>query len=131
MSRENVEVVRRWIDAYNGRDMEGVIGLTDPDFQFRSYFVGIESVFHGHEGLRTYFTQLDDAYESFQVVASDLIDAGAAVLMVAQAQWRGKGSGATGATPIFPAFWLRSGKVVRGETFSDRREALEAVGLSE
>jgi ketosteroid isomerase-like protein len=131
MSRENVEAARHWIDAYNRRDMEGLIGLTDPDFQFRSYFVGIESLFHGHEGLQTYFAQLDDAYESFQVVAREVFDAGAAVLMVAQAEWCGKGSGATGVTPVFPTFWLRAGKVLRGETFSDRSHALQAVGLRE
>ncbi len=126
-----MEVVRSWIDRYNRRDMDGLMGLTDPDFQFRSYFVDIESLFHGHDGLRTYFTQLDDVYESFQVVASDMIDAGAAVLMVAQAEWCGRGSGATGATPIFTVFWLKAGKVFTMETFSGRRAAFEAAGLRE
>ena len=131
MSEQNVGAVRSWIERYNRRDMDGLMGLTDPDFQFRSYFVDIESLFHGHDGLRTYFDELDDVYESFQVLASDMIDAGAAVLMVAQAHWCGRGSGATGATPIFTAFWLKAGKVVTMETFSDRHAAFEAVGLSE
>jgi hypothetical protein len=30
-----------------------------------------------------------------------------------------------------PATWLRAGRVLRVETFTDRDEALEAVGLSE
>ena len=126
-----MEAVRSWIDGYNRRDMHALTALTDPDFQFRSYFVDIESLFHGYDGLQTYFTQLDDVYESFQVVASEMIDVGAAVLMVAQAEWCGKASGATGTTPIFTAFWLKAGKIFTMETFSDRRKALEAVGLSE
>jgi ketosteroid isomerase-like protein len=81
--------------------------------------------------LRTYFTELDDVYERFEVVPSDMIDAGSAVLMVAHARWRGKASGAEGETPIHTAFWLKTGKVFRMETYSDRAEALEAVGLSE
>ena len=40
-------------------------------------------------------------------------------------------SGAYGQTPLLAAFWLRDGKVYREETFTDRAEALEAVGLSE
>ena len=56
---------------------------------------------------------------------------GAAVLMVANVDWCGKGSGAQGETPIVAAFWLRAGKVFREETFTDRVEALGAVGLSQ
>ncbi len=120
--------MRRWTSAYNGRDLDGITALTDPHFEFWSVFVALESSFRGHEGLQIYFTQLDDAYESFQVVPSDLLDVGGAVLMTADACWRGKGSRATGATPIFVAFWLKGGKVRSMETFSDREEALIAVG---
>jgi hypothetical protein len=47
MSKQNVEIVRRWVDAYNRRDNEALVGLNDPDFEFRSIFVSIESVFRG------------------------------------------------------------------------------------
>jgi hypothetical protein len=43
----------------------------------------------------------------------------------------GKASGAEGETAVLPAFWLRARKVLRAETFTDRPEALEALGLSE
>ena len=87
MSQENVDVVRRWIDGYNRRDMDGLVELTSPDLEVQSVF---EFDFRGYEGLRAYFMELDGAYDDFQVVPSDLIDAGAAVLMVANAKWRGK-----------------------------------------
>jgi ketosteroid isomerase-like protein len=132
MSQENVEVVRRWVDAYNRRDFESIIGLTDTDFEFRSRFVGFESVFRASEGFPyTYFEMLDDAYDRFEIVPSEFIDAGAAVLVVANAEWRGKSSGAPGETAILPAFWMRARKVLRAETFTDQAEAFDAVGLSE
>ena len=132
MSRENVDVVRRWTEAYNARDMEGLAALTDPDFEFRSIFVSVESVFRAPDGFPSaYFKTLDDAYESFVVTPSEFIDAGAAVLLLATADWRGRGSGAEGKTPIATASWLRSGKLLRSETFTDRAQALEAVGLRE
>ncbi len=132
MSQENVEVVRRWIEAYNRRDMEGLIGINETDFEFRSIFVSVESVFRGQERFPyAYFRTLDEAYESFVVTPSELIDGGAAVVMVATADWRGRTSGAEGKTPIATAFWVKAGKVSRAETFTNRAEALEAVGLRE
>ena len=133
MSRENVEVVRRWIESYNRRDIEGVIALSGPEIEFRSIFAGIESggVFRGYPGVLDYFKALDDAYERFLLVPHELVDAGAGVLLVGDADWCGRESGAAGKTSIFPAFWLRAGKVFRVETFTDRGTAVDALGLSE
>src|SRR3954451_17682030 len=104
MSR-NVEVAQRWIDTYNARDMEGLLETIEPDFEFRSVFVAVESVFRGPEGFPyEYFETLDEAYRSFVVTPSEqLIDVGAAVVMVATADWRGRASGAEGKTPIATA----------------------------
>ena len=133
MSQENVEVVRGWIGAYNRRDIEGLLELSDPDIEFRSIFAGIESggAFRGTSGVYEYFKAIEDAYESFQVLPDEFRDAGAGVMLLAQAVWTGRGSGASDTTPIAVATWLRKAKVMRVETFTDRAEALEAAGLSE
>ena len=132
MSQENVEIVRRWIDLFNRRDIEALVSLTEPGFEMKSLLVAIESDARGYaEFPHAYFEQIDDAYEHFQSVPDEFIDAGAAVLVVTHLEWRGKRSGAYGQTPIVAAFWLRDGKVYREETFTDRAEAVEAVGLSE
>jgi ketosteroid isomerase-like protein len=133
MSQENVEIVRRWAETYNARDIEGLIALSSPDIEFRSIFAAIESggVFRGYPGVVDYFKALDGAYERFTITPHDLLDAGAAVVLVGEAEWCGKESGAAGTTAIFPGFWLRAGKVFRAETFTDRAAALEAVGLRE
>jgi ketosteroid isomerase-like protein len=130
MSQANVEVVQRWIDTYNRQDIDGLIALSDPDIEFRSIFVAIEPVFRGYEGIRAYFEALNEAYDHFQLVPTEFIDAGAAVVFAEHVEWRGK-SGAGGTTQNAPALWLRAGKVFRIETFTDRTQALEAVGLSE
>jgi ketosteroid isomerase-like protein len=133
MPPANVEAVRRWLESYNARDIDGLLSVSDPEIEFKSVFAGsgLTAVFRGAEGFRRYFAEIDDAYESFQVIASDYIDAGAGVLVVSDAVWRGKGSGADGSTPIFPAFWLKAAKVFLEETFTDRAEAFEALGLDQ
>jgi ketosteroid isomerase-like protein len=133
MSAGNVEVVRRWIEAYNRRDIEGLLELSDPEIEFRSIFAGIESggAFRGRSGVYEYFTAIEDAYQSFQVPPDDFLDAGAAVFLLAHAVWTGRGSGASDRTPIFVAVWLRAAKVMRVETFTDRQQGLAAVGLDD
>jgi ketosteroid isomerase-like protein len=131
MSRANVDVVQRWIDAYNCRDIDGVIALSDADIEFRSVLVAIEPVFRGHSGIRSYFQELDESYDHFQLVPTEFIEAGAAVVFENNVKWRGKESGVGGETYLVPAVWLRAGKVFRIENFTDRKQALEAVGLSE
>jgi ketosteroid isomerase-like protein len=34
MSQENVEIVRRSVDAWNRRDVEGALGLVNPDAEY-------------------------------------------------------------------------------------------------
>ncbi len=133
MSQENVEIVRRWTDTYNRRDSEGLIELNHPEFEMRSVFAATSGgVFRAPDGFPgAYLEALNDAYDHFQVIPNDFIDAGSQVLMPATAEWRGKSSGAEGKTPIYVVFWLRASKVLREETFTDRAEALEAAGLSE
>jgi ketosteroid isomerase-like protein len=131
MSRETVEIARRWNAAYNDRDFETLLELTDPDFEFRSVFVGVESVFRGHDGLREYFDGIDSAYARFQIPVEQLFDAGAAVLVKCRIEWRGKESGAEGTMPMAVVAWLKAGRVFHLQSYPNLSEGFEAVGLSE
>ena len=42
MSEENVEVVRRFIDAINRGDVDAWAAVVAPELEFQSLFVGIE-----------------------------------------------------------------------------------------
>ena len=115
MSLRNVEVVRRWFDLYNRRDTEGFVGLNTPDCAMRSVD----------------FAEIDEAYEHYELAAHEFIDAGAAVVVGLEVDWRGKAVEGEGRSPLFGVFWLSAGKVCRYEGFADRREAFEAVELRE
>ena len=133
MPEGNVEIVRQWADCFNRRDLDGLVSIIASDHEKRSIFAAASGGwFKGHEGFpHAYFKAIDDAYDHFSLDALDFLDAGAAVLLEADCRWRGKESGAEGTTRVFIAFWLRASKVIREETFTDRDEALAAVGLSE
>jgi ketosteroid isomerase-like protein len=131
MAQGNVEIVRRWNASYNQRDMDALIKLTDPELEFRSVFLAMESTFRGHEGLSAYFKAVEDAYERFEVVPEDYLDAGAAVLILCRIEWRGKGSGAEGKVPLAVCAWLKAGRIFHIESYTDRSDGFRAVGLSE
>jgi ketosteroid isomerase-like protein len=130
MSDSDVELVRRWVALYNARDMEGFAAVCHTDFEKHSVFAGLEGgqVFRGPADFPFgYFEAIDAAYESFTLEPLDFIDAGNAVVVVVDAHWRGRGSGAEGSSRRFIVFWSRSGKLTRDKTFSDRSAALEAA----
>jgi len=68
VSEENVEVVRRFIDAINRRNADDWAAVVAPELEFQSLFVGIEGrTYRGPESGRRYFGDLADAWDSFHV----------------------------------------------------------------
>jgi SnoaL-like domain len=49
--------MRTWIEAYNRADMETLLAVTRPDFEFRTsgIFLGIDPVYQGHAGYTRFF----------------------------------------------------------------------------
>jgi ketosteroid isomerase-like protein len=137
MSRENVEIVRRLFDAEIRRDTETALTLYDPGIEFdtsRGTFgdVAGRRLYHGHEGLRTWFRDWYEAWENVQEDVEELIDAGDEVISVVTIQGRGRASGLELELTHQPAVWtIREGKIVRVVWFRTREEALEAAGLRE
>ena len=137
MSRENVEVVQRVYEAARERDTEAVLRLYDHevDLDFsripHATVVG-RGLYHGHDGLRSWYADWYEAWESFEQVYEELIDAGEHVVSIVRQHGRGRASGAEVEIGRVAAVWtVREGRVVRMVAFPTRAEALEAVGLRE
>jgi len=131
MSQANVEVVRRVHDAASRRDAETVLALYDPDVELdvsRVQIVGQNS-YRGHEGLRRFFGEWHEAWESIDYSFEELIDAGEQVVSVVTRRARGRASGADVEWPLALVWTLHDGKVTRLAWFPTREDALDAVGL--
>jgi ketosteroid isomerase-like protein len=61
----------------------------------------------------------------------ELIDAGDRVLAAQTLRGRGKQSGAEANWQVWNVWTFREGKIVHGQGFTSRDQALEAAGLSE
>jgi hypothetical protein len=90
MSRENREVVRRNNDAYNRRDLRAYLETVSESVGFRSRFSAMDNRgYEGHDGLRRYFAEVDEAWGWYEMNLERLVDAGARVvgLFHLQSHW--------------------------------------------
>ena len=137
MSHENVEIVRRVLDAVARDDAATVLALYEPEVEWdisRSVHADVmgRGIYHGHEGLRSLFRQWYEAWESVEPDFDELIDAGEHVISVARWRGRGRTSGVVVEGPVLAGVWtIRNGKIIRVVWFPTREEAAEAAGLAQ
>ena len=134
MSQENLEVVKRAIAALNDHDVERYLACCAADVQLETPVTPIEGVYEGANGVRRYFADVLDAGPDFRVTIERLEPVGAdRVLGFLRLNMSGRVSGITlgGDIPSANIWDFSDGKINRVRIFLDRREALEAVGLSE
>jgi len=128
MSQENVEIVRRLLDAWNR-------GERDESAWFRpNAELGgpdVPGVYYGYDGLRRFREDLLSVWDYFHTSVDELIDRGDDVLALTRGRGRGRGSGLEIEQSVAYLFTVQEGKIRRLWIYQDRAEALEAVGLSE
>jgi ketosteroid isomerase-like protein len=131
MSRHNVELVRRLHQAFNERDIETFLELLHPDVEWVPMMARLEgAVYRGRAEVRRWLAGLDHDWVDLRTEPREFRDLGDMVLILGSWHARARTSGLV--LDSEPGAWvarIRDGKVVRQETFTDRNQAFEAVGL--
>jgi ketosteroid isomerase-like protein len=137
MSRENVELVRRAFEAFQRTYMEGtrdLYELLDPDVDWIPFMAILEgTTYHGHEGIRQWIDDVKRDWAAFEARPEQFRDVGNDQVLVLGA-WRARGRRGDVVLDLPQAAWLvqvSEGKVLRMQTFTERKKALKAAGLSE
>jgi SnoaL-like domain len=96
MSEENVELFEKALDGYNGRDIGPVLETSDPEAEWYPFTAQVEGdeAYHGHEGIREWWANVDAAFEEFEASVEEVRDLGDAVLALSHLRARFK-SGVT------------------------------------
>jgi len=134
VSAEDVEIVRRSVDAFRERDADAVSELFDENAGFRSAIVGgIEGgTYRGYADIQRYFSDMDEAFDDWHTEDERYFEpAEGRVVLVYRIRGRGKGSGVPIDQPVGIVFTLRDGKVVLADVYLDPQEALAAAGVRE
>jgi ketosteroid isomerase-like protein len=131
MSAQNVEIVRRAYEAFNGDDPEAAIALLDPDVEWTlpAHFPDAET-WRGRdrvvEGLRSMATSFD----SLNLEVHELIDAGDRVVALVHIQGRAAVTGLDlSGMGVDGHIWtLRDGRVVAVRMYGGTGDALAEIG---
>jgi ketosteroid isomerase-like protein len=132
MSQENVEIMRRFFDAFERDGLDGVLRQLHPEIEWTTTGAFLEAAtYRGHEEVRGYLGSMLSEFENPRVVAEELIEAGDQAVTSWRFSGQGKQSGAAVELALTSVSSLRDGKIVRIRNYPHKAEALEAVGLSE
>jgi ketosteroid isomerase-like protein len=131
MSRENVEVVRAAIDAFNRRDLRAWDALFHPDVEIDwSASRGLEArVYRGREDAAR-FVRTFETFEGVVFEPERFIDAGDSVVIPNTSRFMGRDGIETVARGAL-VYEVRGGRVARVCLYQDTADALEAAGLRE
>jgi uncharacterized protein len=84
MAREDIDRVRAGYDAFNRRDLDGILALLADDIEYRMPLdpLGVHPVFRGHDGVRRFYETIWDGFEEFRVEIESIRELPGDVLVV-------------------------------------------------
>jgi ketosteroid isomerase-like protein len=125
-----VEIVRRVTDAFNRRDLDGI--LQDADLEVKvdlSRSPGLQAgIYRGREAVRAFWSTFFEAWERMTVSVDKYTDCGESVVVPTQTRFWGREGIEVEAYGAF-VVTLRDGRIVEWRLFRELHEALEAAGL--
>jgi ketosteroid isomerase-like protein len=134
MSKENVEIVRQAVEAFNREDADAFVALAGLNVEWEDaiFWSGVTRTYRGRQELREWFNQVLEPWESLHVEVEEITEAANdGVFYCLFLTGRGKGSGVDTELRVWAVNWFADGKVSRRRVFRERDEALQAAGLSE
>lgn len=117
-------------EAFNTRDAERFTALCDPSIEFHSAFSTVfGGVYLGHDGVRTFFEDVADAWDDWRAEPNVYFDLGEHTVASVQLRWRGH-SGAEVGTQIAQVARWRENLIVYLKSYADRKDALSDLGVA-
>jgi uncharacterized protein len=129
MSEANVELARRGYARWSAGDVEGMIELATPDFEFvPAIAAGVEGgSVTGPDEFRRFFMGLNETWETFRIEADEFRDLGDRVMTSGRLIAKGRGSEVELDHPIYSIIWIRDGRFARMQSFLDQDSAEAAA----
>jgi ketosteroid isomerase-like protein len=130
MSQENVETMRRALDAFNRADKAAWLAEHDPDVVMIPARQWPENApIRGADAIWDFYMAATDTWDDASSQIGEVVDSGDTLVINNRRDARGRASGATVEFSYWVVATFRRGKPIRFEWFADRAEALEAAGL--
>jgi ketosteroid isomerase-like protein len=125
----NVEIVKGVYDALTAGNLEGALGVLDPEiswteaegFPYAGTYTGTDAV------VENVFARLGSEWDPFRVAASEFIDGGDQVVTLGRYSGMYKATGKSFEADFAHVWTLRDGKAVRFRQYVDSALVQEAL----
>jgi len=131
MSQENIEIVRTALAALDQGDVERYLRVASSEIELITPASALEGPTVGHEGIRRFFGEMEAFSESSSFEVVEIRSVGSRVLALFTLTAVGRMSAAETSLELAGIYSIEDGKLRRVHIYADRREALEAIGLSD
>jgi ketosteroid isomerase-like protein len=133
MSDGPLDVARRGYACWTAGDIDGMLDLATPDFQFvPAIAASVEGgSIKGHDEFRSFFADLDETWETFRISADDFREVAGRVMSIGRLTAKGRGSELELDQPIYSVLWFRGDRIARMQSFLDESAAQAAIEGSE
>jgi hypothetical protein len=107
-------LARRFVDAYNSRQLEAQIELFDPDIELVPLRAALEdTVYRGHDGIRQLARDIDESWSEAQIEILELEVRGAQMVSIGRLRLKGRSSGALTEVTGAASWSVRNGRLFR------------------
>jgi len=133
MSETNVELLRKGIDAWNGREVDLWLNYAAPEIEWMPAGpAAVErAVYRGYDEVRSGIEAAWQTWDVFEFHEGEARDLGESALWLGRVRMRGSISGVELDQEFAIHGVVRDGKFIRIHAFPSWREGLKAVGLAE
>jgi uncharacterized protein len=133
MSQADLDALRDGYEAFNRRDLDGLIEFFDADSSWipSSSVWGAGGAYHGHEGVAQLLADLERDWERFEALPREFREIDDLILVLGQVEAVAKGGGRQVASQTAWIWQMRDGKALLLQAYSDPEQALAALALSE
>jgi ketosteroid isomerase-like protein len=124
------QLLERSRDAYNARDPEAWIAAWNTDCEWHPFLTAREEGdpgYHGHNGIRTWFEDVDEMFTDMQVELEAYREVGDRLLVLGEMNARKKGSGEEVNVDVAWVVEPRGEKLQRGWSYPSHEEAQRAA----
>jgi ketosteroid isomerase-like protein len=132
MSQENLEYVRRTLEAYGRGDFDAALANAPDDAE---WVIAAENpnarTLRGPGEIRAYMRDWQETLGAMRYDIVELIDAGDAIVCLGKVSGRAGDDGPEVTVALATVTWFRDGVPVKTHEFLDAGDALEAVGLKQ
>jgi ketosteroid isomerase-like protein len=132
LSAQNLEIVRRGMEAFARGDLDAFLALLDPEIEWTTAADEPNpQTYRGSDGIRRFASDISEAWAGrFDDLMEfeDFIDLGDWVVVPWTARLRGRSSGIEVLVSETYAVRLVQGRIVRVDEYRTPQEAVDAVG---